>query len=112
VRDALAVQVKDKHLLGYHDVRFGNDPDKRLLHFVQNNLQRLLPEARAKFDQFKNLLAAYADGDHSYNSFAARVKRRMRGEPEDLAPIEPDEPEIDPDLGYEDHSSSDDDPHD
>lgn len=94
---ALAERVKDKHLLGFHDIRLGNQPDSRLFRFIHDNLPNLLPEARAKFDRFKDLLVAYAEGEHSYKSFAARVKRRLRGEPEDLPPIEPEVkyPEID-----------------
>jgi hypothetical protein len=84
----LAAQVRDKTLMGYHDVRLGNVPDARLLHFIQTNLPALLPQARTQFDEFKDLLCAYASGAHPYKSFAARVKRRLRGEPEDFPTID------------------------
>ncbi len=35
---ALAEKVKVKTLLGYHDVRVGNEPDTRLIRFIHNNL--------------------------------------------------------------------------
>jgi hypothetical protein len=38
----LANRVRDKRLLGYHDVRVGNDPDERLLKFVHVNLEAYL----------------------------------------------------------------------
>jgi len=36
-RKALAEAVKDKNLLGYHDVRVGNNPDQRLTTFRRNS---------------------------------------------------------------------------
>ena len=89
----LADEVKDKNSLGYHDVRVGNQPDARLTHFIHVNLPDILGEAREKFDKFKDLLAQYTDGTHPYKSFSARVKRRTRGEPEDLPPEEEEEEE-------------------
>ena len=86
----LAEQVKDKRLLGYHDIRLGNTPDQRLIKFIHQDLPKVLPEARQRFDAFQDLLFRYADGEHSYASFAARVKRRMRGESEDLPEFEPE----------------------
>ena len=83
----LAEKVRDKHLLGYHDVRLGNQPDTRLVHFIHKNLPQLLLGARVSFNAFKDLLSYYANGTHSYKSFAARVKRRLRGLPEDLPGI-------------------------
>ncbi len=92
----LADRVKDKTTLGYHDVRVGNEPDHRLLRFIDTNLPALLPAARDKFERFADLLSEYADGRHPYKSFAARVKRRVKGEPEDLPPFEEPEPEPEP----------------
>ena len=90
----LAAKVKDKNLLGYHDVRVGNEPDARLQRFVHTNLPDLVVTARASFDRFKDLLFYYAHSIHSYKSFAARVKRRLRGEAEDLPEFaEQNEPE-------------------
>ena len=89
VADAeLATKAKDKTLLGYHDIRLGNEPDERLIRFVHSNLPEILPEARARFDEYNDLLFAYSTGEMDYPEFAARVKRRMRGEPEDLPPFE------------------------
>lgn len=99
----LAEKVKDKQLLGYHDVRVGNEPDARLIRFIHQNLPQVLPSARDAFEAFKDLLLGYATGEHSYKSFAARVKRRSHGKPEDFPEFEPppenfDEP---PDDFYE-----------
>jgi hypothetical protein len=88
--EALANSVKDKNLLGYHDIRVGNTPDSRLNHFIHVNLPKVLPSAREQFDHFKDLLCAYANDEHGYSSFAARVKRRMEGKPEDFPEPEPD----------------------
>lgn len=89
----LASKVRDKQLLGYHDVRLGNHPDQRLVRFIHENLPRLLLGSRLSFDAFKDLLSYYANGIHSYKSFAARVKRRLRGLPEDLSELELEEAE-------------------
>jgi hypothetical protein len=95
----LAAELKDKTLLGYHDIRTGNEPDKRLNCFIHNHLPKLLPKARASFEAYKDLLQGYGDGNLSYKSFAARVKRRLRGEPEDLPSLEPVEEVFD--FGFE-----------
>lgn len=44
--EGLADSVRQKHLLGYHDVRVGNEPDARLRKFLQVNLPDLWDEAR------------------------------------------------------------------
>lgn len=76
---ALAEAVKNKSLLGYHDVRLGNQPDTRLTHFISNNLSTLIDKQRAKFDEFKDLLQAFAQRSMDYAEFAARVRRRCAG---------------------------------
>lgn len=86
----LAEKVKDKNLLGYHDVRLGNQPDTRLVKFIHQHLPNLLPNARKSFESYKDLLAGYGNGELSYPSFSARVKRRLRGEPEELDEVGPD----------------------
>jgi hypothetical protein len=88
----LADQVKDKNLLGYHDIRVGNNPDARLAKFLTAHLPSLLPRARQQYDDFKDLLCGYANGEHDYKSFAARVRRRSQNLPEDS-----DVPDIEPD---------------
>jgi hypothetical protein len=42
---------------------------------------KLRPDSRVKLDRFEDLLAHYTTGEHSYKFFAARVSRRLRGEP-------------------------------
>ena len=79
----LADKAKDKRLLGYHDIRIGNEPDNRLTTFVTTNLPRTLPEARVRFDDYKDLLADFAAKTISYKEFAARVRRRSGGLYED-----------------------------
>jgi hypothetical protein len=92
----LAEKAKDKKLLGYHDVRVGNTPDSRLTRFIEVNLPTVLPAARQNFELFKDLLSAYGNEQITYKSFITRIKRRERGESEDLAEedevLEDDEP--------------------
>ena len=79
----LATRAKDKNLLGYHDIRLGNEPDPRLLRFIEENLPKVLPGARQRFDRFKDLVCSYASGEMAYEEFAARVRRRQAGTDED-----------------------------
>ncbi len=76
----LAAQARDKTLLGYHDIRLGNDPDNRLLKFVHVICLGVLPSARHRFDRFRDLLSPYASGTKHYVEFSARVRRRERGQ--------------------------------
>jgi hypothetical protein len=95
VKRPFADEVRQKDLLGYHDLVVGNDPDKRLLTFIHNNLPALIEGAWPKFERFHDLLFAYSTEQHKYKSFAARVRRRLRGEPEDLPPLEEESGEED-----------------
>ncbi len=79
----LAESARNKNLLGYHDIRIGNEPDERLLKFIGVNLPQILPEARERFDDYKDLLADFAAGAMSYQEFAARARRRQEGGNED-----------------------------
>lgn len=101
---ALAEKAKHKNNLGYHDIRIGNHPDGRLMNFIGQNLFAVLPEHRAKFDKYKDLLAKFADGSMLYPEFAARVRRRRNGTNEDAdwAELEPDPPNDD--EPYDDES--------
>ena len=70
----------------------GNEPDARLTKFVET-LPTLIEPARAKFAEFKDLLCDFGSGKIGYPSFAARVRRRLAGEPEDYdQPPDEDEP--------------------
>jgi hypothetical protein len=82
----LAAKVRDKTLLGYHDVRTGNEPDARMVKFVTENLPKLAATSRELFLDYFDLLEAYGNGDKNYDEFAARVLRRSRGENEDWEP--------------------------
>ncbi|MBL8586047.1 MAG: hypothetical protein JNM23_04870 [Bradyrhizobiaceae bacterium] len=79
----LAEEARDKRLLGYHDIRVGNEPDSRLLKFIGTNLPRVMPRARQLFEQYKDLLADFAAKTIDYHEFAARVRRRSQGLDED-----------------------------
>jgi hypothetical protein len=72
----LARNVSDKKLLGYHDVRVGNDPDDRLLKFIGTDLPRLKEKAKPLFLQFHDAHDAYGKGRLSYNDW---VKEIMMG---------------------------------
>jgi hypothetical protein len=80
---ALADKARHKDMLGFHDIRLGNLPDARLTKFVQHNLPLVLPAARERFDENRDLLAAFASGGTDYTEFAARVRRRVQGTNED-----------------------------
>jgi hypothetical protein len=78
----LANRVRDKKLLGYHDVRVGNDPDDRLLKFVHVNLPQLVDAARSKFEEKRELLSEYVNSAMGYGEFVAKVRGRDVREPE------------------------------
>lgn len=80
----IANQAKQKDLLGFHDIRIGNEPDARLTKFISENLPAIADGARAKFDEYKDLLSNYAHGLAGYDEFVGRASRRSRGEPEDF----------------------------
>jgi hypothetical protein len=80
----IADKARDKRLLGYHDIRIGNEPNERLIKFITTNLPKVAPAARAKFDSYKDLLSSFAFRMSSYDEFAARVRRRSQGENEDF----------------------------
>lgn len=79
----VAEKARHKNLLGYHDIRVGIEPDQRLRRFI-GKLPSLLPEARDRFDGYKDLLCDFASGDMEYKAFAARSRRREQGLPEDF----------------------------
>ena len=80
---ALAARASNKLMFGYHDVRLGNDPDARLKRFVIDHLPGLIDKQQDKFDEFYDLLAAFASKAMDYTEFAARVRRRLAGTNED-----------------------------
>jgi hypothetical protein len=84
----VAARLREKTLLGYHDIRVGNDPDPRLKKFIVTNLPQILPEARSRFEEYRDLLDSYARGNMPYEEFAARVRRRQQGVEEDHDPGE------------------------
>jgi hypothetical protein len=75
----LAERAKRKDLLGFHDIRLGNEPDGRLNHFVSANLSNLVSDARKRFEENGDLLANFASGAMGYDEFAARIRRREGG---------------------------------
>jgi hypothetical protein len=82
----LAVLARDKNLLGYHDIRVGNQPDARLEKFLLKDLPALLPAARKRFSVYQDLLARYGSGEIRYPEFAWRVRQREAGREEDEPP--------------------------
>ncbi len=92
----IADLARRKDLLGYHDIRLGNQPDPRLVKFIHRDLSAIAPAARDRFNAYKDLLFPFATGAMSYGEFAARVRRRSLGLPEDS---DEDEEDLDEDLG-------------
>jgi hypothetical protein len=82
----LAGLVQQKDLLGYHDVRVGHEPDRRLVKFLHEDLPSLIPAARERFSKYKDLLLRYGTREIDYPEFAWRVRQRDRGQPEDKPP--------------------------
>ena len=78
----LADRAKRQDSLGFDDIQVGDEPDARLLSFIGTTLPELLPDARTRFDQYQDLLVAYADGGIHYREFAGRVRRRAAGKEE------------------------------
>jgi hypothetical protein len=70
---ALAASARNKNLLGYHDIRVGNEPDGRLQKFISTNLPKVLPAARERFKVHQDLLSQYARRDIKYAEFAKRL---------------------------------------
>jgi hypothetical protein len=71
----LADSARDKSLLGYHDVRLGNEPDARLIKFVGATLPERLEQARKRFESSKDLLASYAAEEISNEDFSGYLTR-------------------------------------
>ena len=69
----LADKARHKHLLGFHDIRLGNEPDPRLLTFLHVNLPNILGGAKIRFDRYKDLLSDYANNMITYEEFAAET---------------------------------------
>lgn len=73
---ALAEQAKHKRLLGYHDIRTGNKPDKRLVKFITVTLPHKLPEARERFDKNKDLLEQFVEEFIDLEELTALLRQR------------------------------------
>lgn len=71
----LAAKARHKDLLGYHDIRIGNVPDARLLKFIVQ-LPKLVPAARASWDAFSDVHAAYANGKIAYKGWVREILTR------------------------------------
>ena len=78
----LADRAMRQDLLGFDDIRVGDEPDAPLVHFIGATLPEVLPDARTRFDEFKDLLTRYVDGEIQYSEFAGRVRSRVAGEEE------------------------------
>ena len=87
----LAEKAKDKWLLGYHDIRVGNQPDSRLIKFVTTTLPQILPQARERFDECKDLLDDFAGGRMNDEEFRDYMLGRSQGADEDAAREPPDD---------------------
>jgi hypothetical protein len=86
----LAAQVSDKTLLGFHDIRVGNEPDNRLLRFIQTHLANLITEARRKFSANRSVLEAFASSNIALPALINESRANLG--------LEREEPEPDDDL--------------
>jgi len=74
--EELANKAKDKMLLGYHDIRLGNEPDARLNRFLHDTLPSLLSSAREKFNENRDLLESFGDGSLTYLDFHIKLRHK------------------------------------
>jgi hypothetical protein len=73
----LGEKAQNKGLLGYHDIRFGTEPDARLLKFLGKDLPNVLPSARERFDAMKDLHAEYGNQRIDYNNWVRKMLIRL-----------------------------------
>ena len=78
----LADRAMRQDSLGFDDICVGDEPDAPLVRFIGTTLPNVLPDARTRFDKFKDLLARYVDREIQYAEFAGRVRRRTAGKEE------------------------------
>ncbi len=71
----LAAQVRQKNLLGYHDVRTGNEPDARMMRFVEKLLPGLVKEARPRFNVLREAHRAYGKGTITYREWLKEIRK-------------------------------------
>lgn len=76
--EELANQVRKKNLLGYHDVRTGNEPDARMLRFMGKLLPELVKEARPTFDKFREAHRQYGKGTLKYREWVKLLLKSGR----------------------------------
>jgi hypothetical protein len=69
----LAQLVKQKNLLGYHDVRVGNEPDARMVKFICTDLPQLKEAAKPEFLKFKDVHLAYGKGEMEYRDWVREI---------------------------------------
>ena len=87
----LTADLKHKDRMGFFDIRATNEPDARLQKFVAENLPKIMPEMRERWNAHTDLIERYAvDQEMTYQEFAGRVARRARGQNEDGFEPEPD----------------------
>jgi len=91
----LAGKARHKKMLGYHDIRLGNEPDARLIKFLHTDLPAVLPTATARFNEHRDLLESFAYGKISYLAFHTELRLR-------LGIYQPREEEF-PEVDYEEH---------
>lgn len=87
---ALVADLKHKDRMGFFDIRATNEPDPRLKKFIDQNLPKIMPEYRERWESHRDLIERYVTHEISYQEFAGRVGRRARGENEDGFEPEPD----------------------
>ena len=82
--DNLAQQMRDKDSLGFFDIKVTDYPTQQLQEFITRIVPEELPDARKRFDTFKDLISSFAFGKLSYKGFVARIWRRQNGTNENM----------------------------
>jgi hypothetical protein len=75
----LAERVREKNLLGYHDVRVGNEPYRRMLRFFEELLPTLVKEVKPTFLKFREVHRAYGKGEIRYPEWLKELRKGGRG---------------------------------
>ena len=65
--EKLANLARHKNLLGFHDIRLGNQPSAQLDRFIAEILPDDLPGARERFDDYRDLLVSFVFEGMAYH---------------------------------------------
>lgn len=77
--EKLAGEVRDKGMLGYHDVRTGGEPDRRMVRFFSELVPGLVEDAAPRFKKLQDVHRAFGKGEVKYYTWYREVRRGIKG---------------------------------